>query len=425
MLVSEQDMCHKIRTKNRLVLLSFPLIIYGTNIAFKRKDENFLGEISMKIRYYLTVVLAVCLVPVNNLALNPNVSEWELKVLVENANIRTEPDERSPVVTTVAKGSMLESYARKGAWFRVIITSEKDGFMSLGYIHFNDVEVIREELSEETDFWEYEDPGTFQGIGLSVKVTGGMNYFSGGDVGVGTRGIYDTNSNYLASQGFALEHFLEPFHYGAEISGDIVFNFNPKFGIGIGSGYINATSQSVLTYRTAESLLFQMKSQPEIRVTPLRVGMFFSIPLLRVFTVTINAGPELYFAQYRFTMGSEGDEIATVYHNASAKRLGFQGGLGIEINLNQRAIFLIECHGRYAKINNFQGKATINDWELMINNMISDNITTEEGTLYFLKRQTHPGLVISQEKPVGYENIRTAVLDLSGFTLRAGLKFRF
>jgi hypothetical protein len=208
---------------------------------------------------------------------------------------------------------------------------------------------------------------------------------------------------------------------------DVVYNLSSKFGIGIGFGYINAASQNILTYGRGQTLYvpFQLKSQPEIRVVPLKAGMFFSLPLSKMFTITLNAGPTLYFAKYRFTMGSDSDEISSLYHNASANKLGFQGGIGIELNLNQRAILLVECHGRHAKIDGFQGKARINDWELMPNNMVNDNITKWEGKLYFLKGQGHPSLVMSEAKPSGYEQIRSAVLDLSGFNLRAGLRFRF
>lgn len=383
----------------------------------------------MKNITYLIIFTAVCLITVSHLASEPGVSssEWELKVLVEKANVYMEPDTRSPVVTTVTKGTVLESYERQNLWFRVIIKSDKDGFMSLGYIHFNDVEIIREKLIEETDFWTYEDPETFSGIGLSMILSGGLTYFYGGDFGVGTRGLYDNNSAYLAAQGYTIEHFSNSFHYGAEASVDVVYNLSPKFGIGIGFGYINAASQNILTYGKGETLYkpFQMKSQPEIRVVPLKAGMFFSFPLSKMFTLTFNAGPSLYFAKYRFTLGSDADEISSLYHSASSSQIGFQGGIIIELNLNQRAIFLIEGHGRYAKIDGFQGKARINEWELMPNNMVNDNITTWEGSLYYLKGQAHPSLVMSEGKPSGYENIRSAVLDLSGFNLRAGLRFRF
>lgn len=381
----------------------------------------------MKVRNYLIVILAVCLIPSNILALNLNSSEWELKILVEKANIRMEPDEKSPVVTYVVRGAMLKSYELTGAWFRVIIGSDKDGFVFLGYIHVSDVEIVKEKLSQEADFWKYEEPGSFQGIGLSLKLTGGMSYFSGGDMGVGTRGMYDYNSNFLVSQGFILESFFKPFHFGAEVSGDIIYNLNPKFGIGIGSGFIFARSQSILSYSEEEFMYtpFQMKSQPEIRVVPLRVGMFFSFPIHRLFDITINAGPVLYFAKYSYTLGSDRDNLDSLYQEATARQMGFQGGIGLEINLNQRAIFLIECYGRYAKISNFQGMARINDWELNISGLVNDNISIEEGTLYFLKRQTYPGLAILNENAVGYENIRYAVFDLSGFNIRAGIKFRF
>ena len=88
----------------------------------------------MKIHFYLAVLLLAGLLPVDSLALESSdpASEWELKVLAEKANIYTEPDTKSPVVTTVAKGTVLESYERQNVWFRVIIKSELFGFLLVG-----------------------------------------------------------------------------------------------------------------------------------------------------------------------------------------------------------------------------------------------------------------------------------------------------
>jgi len=141
-----------------LALLFFPdNIWYKYCIKVKRRKEIFFRGSILNIRHYLIFILVLCLFPVNILALNLNSPEWELKVLVEKANIRTEPDEKSPVVTYIARGAMLKSYERTGAWFRVIIGSDKVGFVSLGYIHVSDVEIVKEKLGQETDFWKYEE----------------------------------------------------------------------------------------------------------------------------------------------------------------------------------------------------------------------------------------------------------------------------
>ena len=56
---------------------------------------------------------------------------------------------KSPVVTTVATDTILESYEKQGEWFRVIIRSDKEGVASIGYILSSDVEIISEKLSQE------------------------------------------------------------------------------------------------------------------------------------------------------------------------------------------------------------------------------------------------------------------------------------
>ena len=382
----------------------------------------------MKMRSSLIILLVTCVFPLNIFALNSYSSEWKLRVSVEKANIRYEPDLKSPVVTTAAKETILESFEKKGQWFKVIIMSGQEGFVSIGYILSSDVEIISEKLSQETDFWKYEEPGSFQGIGLSLKLTGGMTYFSGGDVGVGTRGMYDQNSDFLLSQGFFLEVDPWSFHIGSELTGDLIIDITSKLGIGFGSGNIHANNTSILTFYK-EALIYdryQITSISGINVIPIRVGLFFSIPIHRLFNISLNGGTGIYFAKYNYSLGSTWENINDIGHVAKATGLGFHGGIGLELNLHRRAVFFIECQGRYAKISNFKGTESITEWGELIYAGRRGFITTfEEGSLYYLEDKTYPGLVISKDIPTGFNSVEKAVFDFSGFSIRAGIKIRF
>ena len=381
----------------------------------------------MKIKSSLIIFLVTCVFPLNIFALNSFSSEWKLRVSVEKANIRLEPDLKSPVVTTVAKETILESYEKQGEWFKVIIKSDKEGFVSIGYILSSDVEIISEKISQETDFWEGE-PEQYQGIGLRVKLTGGFGYFFGGDIGSGIKGMYDQKSDFLSSQGFLLDDSPESFHIDTEFTGDLIIDITPNLGIGVGSGYIHAKNNSILTfYKEALSYkLDQMASVPEIRVIPFRVGLFFSIPIHRLFNISLSGGTGIYLAKYIYSRASTWKDLNDIGHVTNAVGLGFHGSIGLELNLHRRAVFLIECQGRYAKFSNFKGTATIREWGAPLLGGYRDSMTTvEEGSLYYLEDNGFPGLVISKEKPSGFNSVKKANFDLSGFSIRAGLKIRF
>jgi len=381
----------------------------------------------MKIRSSLIILLVTCIFPLNIFAFNSYSSEWKLRISVEKANIRLEPALKSPVVTTVAKETILESFEKQGEWFKVMIRSDKEGFSSIGYILSSDVEILSEKLSQEPDFWEVE-PDQFQGIGLRVKLTGGFGYFFGGDIGRGNTGLYDQNSDFLLSQGFFLEGSLKSFHTGSEFTGDLIIDITPNLGIGFGFGYIHANNTSILTFykEALRYKLEQLTFVSEINVIPLRIGLFYSIPIHRLFNISLHGGTGIYLADYNYSMGSTWNNINDRGHVTNAVGLGFHGGIGLELNLHRRAVFLIECQGRYAKFSNFKGTETIIEWgeEIFAGNR-DFTTTVEEGSLYYLENNDHPGLVISKDIPTGFNSVEKAVFDFSGFSIRAGIKIRF
>ena len=150
--------------------------------------------------------------------LNAGGSEWKPEILVEKANVLREPNAESPVVSPASKGTILDSYETKGEWFRVIIGPDEKGFTVIGYIHSSDVQVLKEKISKEPDLWEVE-PEFFQGIGLSITLSGGLSYLGSGDIDRGTRGLFDSTAYFLSTAGYLLDRRTNPLHTGIEVSG--------------------------------------------------------------------------------------------------------------------------------------------------------------------------------------------------------------
>ena len=374
----------------------------------------------MRRKNHLFILLAVCFLLSNTYAFNSQSAEWELRITIDRAEVRMEPDMKSTVVNTVKKGSFLKSYEKVGEWFRVI-TADETGFVVIGYIHSSAVEIIREKSIQQPDYWK-EEPKFFKGIGLSVKLTGGLNYFFGGDINEGSRGLYDLTADFISSSGFTVERRIKSFHQGYDFTGDIIFNISPKLGIGLGTGIIHATKQSLLIFSRADTGPHSLDSQPTISAVPIRLGLFLTLPIHRLFNVTFNGGAALYLTKYSYGMRTTWDGTDRIYHNASTNGLGFHGGIGFEINLMQRATLVIEGQGRFAKITNFKGKSKT---RTPAPSPLGDIETVEEGMLYYLEGDEYPSLAVLEEEPSGYKTVRKAKFDFSGFVFRIGLRFKF
>jgi len=72
---------------------------------------------------------------------------YVLKVKVQAANVRTEPELNAPVIKTVAFGTLLESDGKKGDWYRIYIDDGK-GNQVASYINARVVEVVSGEEAE-------------------------------------------------------------------------------------------------------------------------------------------------------------------------------------------------------------------------------------------------------------------------------------
>ena len=72
-----------------------------------------------------------------------------LKVKVQTANVRSEPDASAPIVARVTAGTLLEVAGKDGAWYEVIM-NDQSGKEITGYIRDTVVEVIGAD-EEETE----------------------------------------------------------------------------------------------------------------------------------------------------------------------------------------------------------------------------------------------------------------------------------
>jgi opacity protein-like surface antigen len=101
----------------------------------------------MKKIVFIGLMLLVLILIVNPLFVSA--SDVKVRVAVEEADIRLNPDMTGTVITTVPLGAVLDVRNKKGDWFEVNLPPDDRGFVRQGFIHSSLVEVISDKPQEK------------------------------------------------------------------------------------------------------------------------------------------------------------------------------------------------------------------------------------------------------------------------------------
>jgi hypothetical protein len=369
-----------------------------------------------------------------------------LKVVTEIANIRQNPDIGSAIIQQLPQGTVLEATQKQGEWYIIQLRLEEDKILS-GYVHESLVTVISGPAPEEAEVAEPQKEKPITEVPVEVEeeekarpikiqpqmretppetpifskfclsFSGGMSYMYGGDLNEGAIGLGDY---YAASLGETRSGTVSSLHTGYIFEGELNFALSSKLFLNIGGAYLSGKKESRIEYPERTSIEIYT-TRPHIRSIPARLSIsFYPDPAFY-----IKIGGEYHFAKcsyfYRF---EEANFWREWRGEASGQGPGFFGGLGIEANPAGSVRFFLEALGRYCKITNFSGKDEYID--------STGSQSTESGTLYIYQghiteSESYTLLFIRERKPseAGVSDAKAATIDLSGFEVRVGIRFKF
>lgn len=417
----------------------------------------------LKNRFFFFSLLIISLCFIGEIG---EAAKLKIRVIVQRANIRLKPDISSPVIAKAPIGTALESEGKEGKWFKVNLPPDESGFVVSGYIHESIVEIVEEikevpkeeklpevtlpeavtekekevkEKPEEKEirvqepaYQEYQ-PSKGPGINFVVKLNGGMSYISGGDINANLEGINDYwfDAEYIDIQ----EGKFKPVHLGFDLGAEMTINFNvtPKVGIGFGLSYIQGSKKSTVegTYPWwGEETFFSDTINIKVSAIPITLSLYFDLPVADTINVVANAGIGYYLGTANWDY-SEDEENWQWKENWKSKSnaLGFHGGLSLELDISKDMTFVIEGIGRYAKLKGLKGDFI---WENIYEGSYYEG-TTEDATFWYYEWHSsntgkkYPTIWFDDEKPSGarISNVREAEINLSGFSIRAGIKIKF
>jgi hypothetical protein len=264
---------------------------------------------------------------------------------------------------------------------------------------------------------------------LALRLFGGYSQVEAGDVNEGLDGYFELFELYAAEGYGTVTGGYNPLRSGYNFGADLVFQLTRHIGIGIGAGRLRFSESSRITWSYGSDIDFS--STPTLSAIPVRLALFLTIPLGRKLNLTIDAGAAAYAAlklearqRLERSDGHWTEMSLNATRNAPFDNIGFQGSLGFEFMILPNTGLFVEALGRYARFKNF---ATATE---SLRNDVGDS-ETNEGRLY-LRTYTFDGKSYSRFTVEGTPPVSEPPrlvytepkIDLSGFSLQAGLRIR-
>ena len=266
---------------------------------------------------------------------------------------------------------------------------------------------------------------------FSIKLTAGGGYVAIGDMNK----HLDSMNNYKDYSGVSMSDVSGKIEKLSNQSNDweleLKIDASPKIGFGIATSFFHRRNQSsIYAYQVPEfGRDYEMIFKPEIKVImPVGLNLYYSLYSGSKLNVFINSGIGWYLGKMTENrienfIYPDGDVYFNnryweVEYNSS---LGFHGGVGFEYNLKKNLALVVELQGRYLRIGNLEGTVKYET------NFGSGLTIGEGGTLHFFGRSDYYDLDIPLPYHIFNENgyiERNAVLDLSGFSLRIGIRIK-
>jgi len=283
---------------------------------------------------------------------------------------------------------------------------------------------------------------------LSFKLTGGWAYTSIGDINSHLES-FNNNETFEEDRRMGSESIMGEItklnNWSSDWEAELRLDISPHFAVGLAtSGALHQKNEDCLSMSGpgawggwTDILTFR----PEIKARmPVKLGIYYSFPLVSRVSVFSTAGIGYYSASIsKYERFREilypGRGIYGMWKYWETNRnssLGFHGGIGMECSLTKNLALVLEAQGRYVKIKNLKGTRQEPDSNDPF------KIYERQGTLYyyFYSRQgmgsvlSNFDLDIYEEPPWGtipeisISDVRKAVIDLSGFSLRVGLRIK-
>lgn len=255
-----------------------------------------------------------------------------IKVKVQLANVRSEPNLNAPVVTQLKNGTLLEASSKKNDFYEIAIADET-GKISTGYIHANTVEVVPPEPQEqaqeqpkavepqaapEQPVAEKAAEKTPEPGWKEISEEGESNAYAPPRIGVGLMAGYALPSGY--GGGFAF-------------GGSFYFGFSSNFGVEI-AGLRFQSSVDEPAEDDRETAL----SEGKLTIMPVQLSLVARFPLSPRLTPYVLAGGGYFLNKYALdpSVNAAWETVGFAIDEKLDNSVGFHFGAGLDFFLSPK-----------------------------------------------------------------------------------------
>ena len=362
----------------------------------------------------------------------------KLRVSAEQANLREKPDIGSAVVQQVPEGTVLEADKKEGEWYLVRYTLE-DGGVIAGYIHESLVVVESQPgaageppaaPAKPVPVPQKTPPGEPPASAFPVYESalpvefflslGGSTVIAD-DLNNAAKGFTAGNAAFL---GLPPSGSVGTLRLTYLLGAEIAYRISPWVSVALGFEFLKGWRSSRVDYPTGNPDQFDAyaTTRPSVQAVPIKLSVrFYPRP---DFYIRGSAAYYTAKAGYGYRLVTSGTEWQEMHGTATAHTLGMEVAAGGEWALSSHLLFFAEAGFRMAQLDKFGGTGSYRD--------SGGTSSTEAGSLWYYQQRgadtrAYNLLLVLAAEPSGADILgaRRATLNLTGTTLKAGVKYRF
>jgi len=253
-----------------------------------------------------------------------------LKVNVQLANVRSEPNLTAPVLTQLKMGTMLEASGKKGDFYEIAV-SDESGKISVGYIHANTVEIVQAEGEEQAQPQEQPEAVQEQAVEKEAAEKEAVEEAPKTEVQEPEAEAKAETEYAPPRTGIGLiVGYAMPSGYGGGLAygASFSFGFSSNFGIEIaGLRFQSAVDEPAEADR--ETAL----SKGKLTVMPVQLSLVARFPLSPSLTPYVLAGGGYFLNKYALDSGVQGDweDLGFTISEKVENSIGFHFGAGLDV----------------------------------------------------------------------------------------------
>jgi hypothetical protein len=253
---------------------------------------------------------------------------------------------------------------------------------------------------------------------LSIILTGGYCSMKVGDI----NNFLKSLDNYLRETTDYEGGKIETLNYFPDLSLELRLDLSSRFAVSLGMGVMSKKGETGFdcTGIFPPYTYYRSYVKQEIKVLPLTLKIYYSMLSSSRFHLSLDFGLAYFFSKFSLIIYESNPLMPLpVTYSISSRGPGLIGGIGFEYNLANFLALVFEAQGRYSKLRGPEGNTygTVED---------GGGVLYIGEKYYAAHNRFRPYLITSSSKPSGGDlrNFREAVMDLSGLSLKLGLRIK-